>query len=1704
MPSPIYAYFNATLDLSLDTTNASLIAGAANEDELFVYFLNKSHVDYPTATITFKRSDGTISPELVMDQTSFVYSGTAFPTGTYANSYKFLFYDDWILALKGPLEATVRLYGVNGNVLVSGKLTVNVEASVFSPETTITPTQYTNLVNQINSLATNDNAVKIILPNCRNDDTVQLTVGMPVYASGSIGASGKIKIKRASANYTIPQSNKLFGVVIETINVGSDGGVMILGEVTGVNTATLIEGEPVFVSTTPGQLTSTAPTAPNHRIVVGGVIRAANNGIVYVKQQIGLDVAELCDVQITSVQNGNTLRYNSSTLRWENTNALTTAEANITNLQGRMTTEEGNVDNLQGRMTTAESDIDQVENNKVDKTTTIAGVDLQNNITLEEFKTALGNATTSLAGLMSATDKTNLDNLVTILGTADADDIVNTITEILAIFNNYPEGADLVTALNGKVDKIAGKGLSTNDLTNTLKTNYDTAYNHSQIVTGNPHGTTIGDIGAEPANANIQAHVTLTDGTNPHATTFANIQTKPTTIGGYGITDAYTKTQIDTSLSGKADIVDGKIPANQLPSFVDDVLEVYERAGATPTASDWFSLTSGGVAITPEAGKIYVIIAGALVNKTYRWSGTQYSIIGEMALGTTAATAFFGDRGLATETQSNNIVSGVQGLTDTRITNSDVGVSPLIVNGVASTTADLQRWNVNGVKKSFIDVNGNLGVESVYNPVNFNVAYTRYTATGTEIIRNVADSNPSLIVNQQNASSTGDILRLQSAGVNKLEVNKDGWLFQNGNRLFIQPVSNENTFFGTLSGRIQSTGDGNTAFGRSALSSLSSGNANVAVGLGSLLTLTTGSQNTIVGTYAGNLFNGDSNSFFGYNSGGSITSGATNTFLGHTAGTNALQAPNASNSTAIGHQAYTNTSNQMVFGNASVTEFKFNRNTGATVLLPIVSSSTHTIIGSDSGNTTFSSYKNGATNVALLGHDAAIFGLSNGFGIYVYGNNPLDFSTNASKRMTITGVGNVGIGTTSPLDLTGAGYRTLAISGTSTGALVDLMVGSTRLGALYADINSTAVGSLTNIPLLFTTNDTERMRILANGNVGIGTNNPANKLRVKGTMVSESPSNATKFAWFEYNDTVDGLSIQALHDGVDFKNTILSALGGNVGIGTTAPSERLHVAGNARIEGNLTVNGSVTQVNTNVANTERLTITNDGTGPAIIANQTGAQPVVDFQDDGVSAFYIADGGKIGIGTTSPSATSKLTIRDASIANIRTENTVGGFVEFGISENANSVGFIKSNYFLDFIANNATRMFIEGGNGNVGIGTISPARILEILSATNAQSYLRISGASGNAADTNFAGIEFFNNDGSQAGPNVASFIEARAIDTTGAGGHLVFGTSVAEASEGARATEKMRILGNGNVGIGTTNPTQKLQVDGNINASVSSGSVSISLFTPTASQTSLDISSFGKAYRIINNTSSLSFFDASAQISRMGITTDGLVGINENTISAQLQVKSGATTRVPLIVDSPTSQTADLQQWKVNGVSKSYINAAGNFFGDGIVNIDGVTNAYINTATAGTNISRNIADTNPALIVNLANAGATEDIIKFQWQGTTQASVARDGIANFAGTPSNAQTGDYTLVLADKGKVLRINSDSARIVTIPLNSSVAFPIDTEIAILRYGTGTVDIAATAGVNLYSKNSEKAISGQYGSVALKKIATDDWVLVGSLEA
>ena len=87
------------------------------------------------------------------------------------------------------------------------------------------------------------------------------------------------------------------------------------------------------------------------------------------------------------------------------------------------------------------------------------------------------------------------------------------------------------------------------------------------------------------------------------------------------------KTSIGAA-SGVAPLdANSKIDSQYLPSYVDDVIETYPISGATALSAGWLSATSGGSALTPEAGKIYVLMADSgdySANTQFRWGGTTY------------------------------------------------------------------------------------------------------------------------------------------------------------------------------------------------------------------------------------------------------------------------------------------------------------------------------------------------------------------------------------------------------------------------------------------------------------------------------------------------------------------------------------------------------------------------------------------------------------------------------------------------------------------------------------------------------------------------------------------------------------------------------------------------------------------------------------------------------------------------------------------------------------------------------------------------------------------------------------------------------------------------------------------------------------------------------------------------------------------------
>ena len=112
---------------------------------------------------------------------------------------------------------------------------------------------------------------------------------------------------------------------------------------------------------------------------------------------------------------------------------------------------------------------------------------------------------------------------------------------------------------------------------------------------------------------------------------------KTTTVNGNALSgnitlDADDVSAIPTSAKGAASGVcpldaNSKVDSQYLPSYVDDVIEAYPVSGATALSAGWLSATSGGSALTPEAGKIYVLMADSgdySANTQFRWGGTAY------------------------------------------------------------------------------------------------------------------------------------------------------------------------------------------------------------------------------------------------------------------------------------------------------------------------------------------------------------------------------------------------------------------------------------------------------------------------------------------------------------------------------------------------------------------------------------------------------------------------------------------------------------------------------------------------------------------------------------------------------------------------------------------------------------------------------------------------------------------------------------------------------------------------------------------------------------------------------------------------------------------------------------------------------------------------------------------------------------------------
>jgi hypothetical protein len=224
---------------------------------------------------------------------------------------------------------------------------------------------------------------------------------------------------------------------------------------------------------------------------------------------------------------------------------------------------------------------------------------------------------------------------------------------------------------------------------------------------------------------------------------------------------------------------------------------------------------------------------------------------------------------------------------------------------------------------------------------------------------------------------------------------------------------------------------------------------------------------------------------------------------------------------------------------------------------------------------------------------------------------------------------------------------------------------------------------------------------------------------------------------------------------------------------------------------------------------------------------------------------------------------------------------------------------------------------------------------------------------------------------------------------------------------------------------------------------------------------------------------------ASGAYSSLAVGTDGQVLAADST---QAPGVKWTTQAAGLTLDSTSADIAPLGTQAAGAIGK----AADSGHVHAMPRLDQVSNP-----TASVSLSSQ-------KITNLANGTAAADAAAFGQipvAGTASGTYAAGNDSRFSTTPVTTQTVSYTLVLTDAGGFVKLNSASAVNLTVPPNSSVAFPTSTVISGMQYGAGQVTLVAGSGVTIRT-SSTLTTRAQYATFSITKLATDEWVASGDL--
>ncbi len=216
------------------------------------------------------------------------------------------------IALSGDLSGSASFDGsssvtINATVVNSGVALDEVSDVVITSPEEFQSLTY-NGTNWVNNYAP-------VVTYVRNAEVTTLTTGTAVYLYSATGDHADVKRADNDSDAT---SSKTIGLVAAPIDPSENGPVVTRGYVDGIDLSVGYAAGDILWLGEDGSFTTTKPSAPEHLVFIGIVVRATENGIVYVAVQNGYEIEELHDVKITSPANNDFLKYNSASAIWVN------------------------------------------------------------------------------------------------------------------------------------------------------------------------------------------------------------------------------------------------------------------------------------------------------------------------------------------------------------------------------------------------------------------------------------------------------------------------------------------------------------------------------------------------------------------------------------------------------------------------------------------------------------------------------------------------------------------------------------------------------------------------------------------------------------------------------------------------------------------------------------------------------------------------------------------------------------------------------------------------------------------------------------------------------------------------------------------------------------------------------------------------------------------------------------------------------------------------------------------------------------------------------------------------------------------------------------------------------------------------------------------------------------------------------------------